>query len=152
LLYPGVGLLEATTLATGRGTDTPFERVGAPWIDPRTFAQALNGLNLDGVRFVPIRFTPKERQFSGKDCGGVQITITDRSRFDPLRLGIGMALALRKTYRETWEPKGLMKLMCDQAAYQAILDGKSLDEIEAQWKPELDAFRAVRSRYLLYKD
>lgn len=152
LLYPGVGLLEATTLATGRGTDTPFERVGAPWIDPRGFAQALNGLNLAGVRFVPIRFTPKERQFAGKECGGVQITITDWSRFDPLRLGIGMALVLRKACRETWEPAGLMKLMCDKATYQAILDGKSLDEIEALWKPELDAFRAVRSRYLLYKD
>ncbi len=65
LLYPGVGLLEATNLATGRGTDTPFERVGAPWIEPRAFARALNELKLPGVRFVPIRFTPTERQYAG---------------------------------------------------------------------------------------
>src|SRR5205823_14259997 len=66
LLYPGVALLEATNLATGRGTDTPFERVGAPWIEPRSFAQVLNTQRLKGVRFVPIRFTPRERQYAGR--------------------------------------------------------------------------------------
>ncbi len=71
LLYPGVGLLESTNLATGRGTDTPFERVGAPWIDPVAFSNALNARGLPGVRFTPIRFSPTERQYKGEDCGGV---------------------------------------------------------------------------------
>jgi uncharacterized protein YbbC (DUF1343 family) len=75
MLYPGVGLLEATNLATGRGTDTPFERVGAPWIDPIPFAAALNDANIPGARFVPINFTPRERQHAGAKCGGVQIVL-----------------------------------------------------------------------------
>src|SRR5262245_8014871 len=73
LLYPGVGLLETTNLSVGRGTDTPFERVGAPWIDPVTWASELNRAGLPGVRFVPTRFTPRERQYAGQECGGVFI-------------------------------------------------------------------------------
>ena len=76
-LYPGVGLLEATNLATGRGTDTPFERVGAPWIDPEPFAAALNEARVPGIRFVPIYFTPSQRQYAGVRCGGVYLIITD---------------------------------------------------------------------------
>ena len=68
LLYPGVGLLEATNLATGRGTDTPFERVGGPLDRRRRLAGTLNGLDLPGVRFVPIRFTPRERQYAGESA------------------------------------------------------------------------------------
>ncbi len=65
MIYPGIGLLEATNLATGRGTDSPFERVGAPWIDPRPFASAMNAEKIPGVRFLPIEFVPKERQYAG---------------------------------------------------------------------------------------
>jgi uncharacterized protein YbbC (DUF1343 family)/CubicO group peptidase (beta-lactamase class C family) len=151
LLYPGVCLLEATNLATGRGTDTPFERVGAPWIDPRAFAGALNALGLPGVRFVPIRFTPRERQYAGKECGGVQILLTDWSRFEPVSLGFGIAVVLRSHYPAEWEPAGLLKLVADHAAYQAVLDGRGLDEIRAVWAKELDEFRAVREKYLIYK-
>ena len=110
LLYPGVGLLEATNLATGRGTDTPFERVGAPWIDPVPFAAALNAAAVPGVRFVPVYFTPKERQHAGQRCGGVQILITSWSEFDPLRLGITLAAQLRSQYPNDWQPEGLLRL------------------------------------------
>lgn len=151
LLYPGVGLLEASNLATGRGTDTPFERVGAPWIDPREFSAALNGRGLDGVRFVPIRFTPRERQFAGKECGGVQITITDRDRFDPLDLGIAMAAVLHELYPKVWEPAGFLKMLADHAAYDALLAGKSDAEIRRLWEKELAEFVLIRNRYLLYK-
>ena len=95
LLYPGVGLLEATNLATGRGTDTPFERVGAPWIEPAPFAAALSASAGPGVRFMPIFFTPRERQYFGQRCGGVQIAITDWAVFEPLRLGIALAVGLK---------------------------------------------------------
>jgi uncharacterized protein YbbC (DUF1343 family)/CubicO group peptidase (beta-lactamase class C family) len=151
LLYPGVGLLEASNLATGRGTDTPFERVGAPWIDPRAFADALNALGLRGVRFVPVRFTPGERQYAGKECGGVYITITDRGRFEPVALGIGMASVLRTNYPDEWKPEGFLKMLADKAAYQAVLAGKTVGEVEALWKDELARFRQVREKYLLYK-
>jgi uncharacterized protein YbbC (DUF1343 family)/CubicO group peptidase (beta-lactamase class C family) len=150
LLYPGVGLLEASNLATGRGTDTPFERVGAPYIDPPAFSKALNELGLSGVRFVPIRFTPKERQFANKECRGVQILITDWSRFDPLDLGIGMAITLHRLYPTTWEPAGFLKMLADRPSYQAMLDGKSLVDVRAVWTEELNTFRRVRAKYLLY--
>lgn len=151
LVYPGVGLLEATNLATGRGTDTPFERVGAPWIDPQPWAAALNAANVPGTRFIPIYFTPTQRQYSGARCGGVFIMVTDWSRFDPLRLGITMAVTLRAQYPHEWKPEGLLRLLADRATYDDILAGKSVDAIMARWAPELEEFRKVRERYLIYR-
>jgi uncharacterized protein YbbC (DUF1343 family) len=151
LLYPGVALLEATNLATGRGTDTPFERVGAPWIDQRGLAQGLNARGLAGVRFVPIRFTPRERQYAGRECGGVQILITDWDRFDPLTLGIALAVELRARYPRDWEPAGLLRLIADRATHDAVVAGRDVAAIRALWEPELAEFRTVRSRYLIYK-
>ncbi len=150
LLYPGVGLLEASNLATGRGTDTPFERVGAPWIEPRKLAEKLNALDLPGVRFLPVKFTPKERQYAGKECGGVFIMITERERFEPVSLGIGFACVLHSLYPKDWEPAGFLKMLADQAAYQAILDGRGVREVEAGWQAELREFLEVRGRYLIY--
>ncbi len=150
LLYPGVGLLEATNLATGRGTDTPFERVGAPWINPLDFAAWLNAAGVPGVRFVPIEFTPTERQHAGTRCGGVQIIIHDWSVFEPIALGITLAVQLRSHYPKDWKPEGLLRLLCDRAAYEAILSGKPLDAVMASWADELAAFQKIRARYLLY--
>jgi uncharacterized protein YbbC (DUF1343 family)/CubicO group peptidase (beta-lactamase class C family) len=150
LLYPGVGLLEATNLATGRGTDTPFERVGAPWIDPQPFAAALNAAQVPGVRFVPIEFRPTRRQYAGLRCGGVYLVVTDWSRFDPLRLGMTLAVQLRAQYRGPWQPEGLLRLLANRAAYDEVLAGKPVEEIIARWQRELAEFRRVRARYLLY--
>jgi uncharacterized protein YbbC (DUF1343 family) len=150
MLYPGVGLLEATNLATGRGTDTPFERIGAPWINPAAFAEALTKSPVPGVRFVPFYFTPRERQYAGQKCGGVQILVTSWSEFDPLQLGIVLALALRREYPRAWEPEGLKKLLADQATYDDILNSRPLPEIIARWQRELAEFQKVRTRYLLY--
>ena len=151
LLYPGVGLLEASNLATGRGTDTPFERLGAPWIDDRAFAKALNELGLSGVRFVPVRFTPKERQYSGQECKGVQIAITDWSTFEPVDLGIGLAVTLRSLYPRQWEPAGFLKMLADRDAHEALLAGGDIAAIRATWQGELAEFLKVRAKYLLYK-
>ncbi len=151
LLYPGVGLLEASNLATGRGTDTPFERVGAPWIDPRAFARALDDLGLPGVRFVPDRFIPRERQYAGQECRGVQIAISDWSTFDPVDLGVGLALTLRKLYPRQWEAAGFLKMLADRDAYEALLAGAPLPAIRATWDGELAEFAKVRAKYLLYK-
>ncbi len=150
LLYPGVGLLEATNLATGRGTDTPFERVGRPWIDPAAFAAALNSAAVPGARFVPINFTPRERQYAGQRCGGVQILITNWDKFDPLRLGAVLALALRRRYKTQWQPAGLKPLLADQATYDDILAGRPLEEIMSRWNAEVADFQKLRSHYLLY--
>jgi uncharacterized protein YbbC (DUF1343 family) len=152
LLYPGVGLLEATNLATGRGTDAPFERVGAPWIDPVAFAGALNAAALPGVRFVPIVFSPKERQYAGRQCGGVQIVVTHWEEFDPLRLGVTMAVTLRARYRKEWQPDRLMSLLADRETFDAILAGAPVNEIMAHWNTELAEFQRLRGRFLLYHD
>ncbi len=150
ILYPGVGVLEATNLATGRGTDTPFERVGAPWIDPVRFATALNYAAIPGVRFVPIYFTPSERQHARVRCGGVQILLVNWEAFDPLVLGITLAVTLRAIYPKEWQPEGLLRLLASKAAYDDILTCKPVPAIMARWTGELEQFRRVRSRYLLY--
>jgi uncharacterized protein YbbC (DUF1343 family)/CubicO group peptidase (beta-lactamase class C family) len=151
LLYPGVGLLEASNLATGRGTDTPFERLGAPWIDDRAFARTLNELALPGVRFVPVRFTPKERQYSGLECKGVQILLTDWSTFEPVDLGVALAVTLRTLYPRQWEPAGFLKMLADRDAYEALMAGGDLAAIRSTWDGELAEFLKVRAKYLLYK-
>jgi uncharacterized protein YbbC (DUF1343 family) len=151
MLYPGVGWLEATNLATGRGTDAPFERLGAPWIDPREFVSALNASGLSGTRFVPIWFTPSERQFKGERCGGVQILITDWKVFEPLRLGLTLAVTLKSRYPGIWKPEGVLRMLADRASYTAILEGQGVDALLALWSRELEEFRRVRTRYLLYE-
>ncbi len=150
MLYPGVGLLEATNLATGRGTDTPFERIGAPWIDPQAFAAALARAAVPGVRFVPIYFTPRERQYAGQRCGGVHVLLTRWDDFDPLKLGVILALELRRLYPAQWQHEGLKRLLADRATYEAIVLGRPIGEIMSRWDGEIAEFHQVRSRYLLY--
>ncbi len=150
LLYPGVGLLEATNLATGRGTDAPFERVGAPWIEPAAFAAALTSAAVPGVRFVPIFFTPNERQYAGVRCGGVQILVSSWDDFDPLRLGLTLAVVLRAVYPNDWHPEDLLRLIADRATLADIRAGTGVNAIMARWHDELLKFQRIRSRYLLY--
>jgi len=152
MLYPGVGLLEATNLATGRGTDTPFERVGAPYIEPREFARALNTLGLPGVRFVPIHFSPTERQFAGEKCNGVYVFITDWDAFEPIRLGVGLAVTLREHYPDAWEPERMNRLLTDQETLEAIEAGAGVRRIVRGWSDELREFRRRRARYLIYSE
>src|ERR1051326_5745529 len=98
-LYTGVAEIEGTNVSVGRGTDTPFELVGAPWIKPREFAEYLNTRGIPGVRFVPTTFTPVAGQkYGGQICGGVNIVVVDRNTLDPPELGIELASALRKLY------------------------------------------------------
>jgi len=152
LLYPGVGWMEGTNLATGRGTDTPFERVGAPWIKPVEWARTLNAMRLPGVSFSAVEFTPTERQHKGEKCGGVYIQITDRDAFDPIKMGLGLALSLRRDYKDEWKPERMPTLLTSQSTYQAILDLKSPDQIEALWVQGLADFEAVRDKYLIYPE
>ncbi len=96
-LYPGIGAFESTNISVGRGTDTPFEHVGAPWIDGVRFAEALNGRQIPGVRFYPVRFTPTSSRFSGEECQGVFIVITDRQAVRPVRVGVGDGVGADQT-------------------------------------------------------
>ena len=149
-LYPGIGLLETTNLSVGRGTDTPFELFGAPWLDGVAFAATLNGLELPGVAFVPIEFTPDASKFAGERCGGVNVIVTDRARFEPVRTGVEIALALQRSYRGTWDLEAYDRLLVHAATLAAIRDGRPFAEIRADWQDALNAFRDRRAAVLLY--
>jgi uncharacterized protein YbbC (DUF1343 family) len=150
-LYPGIGLLETTNLSVGRGTDTPFEVIGAPWLDGQKLAAELSGQNLAGVSFVPITFTPTSSKFANEKCGGLNIVITDRARFEPLRTGFAIAAALRKLHPDAWETKGYLRLLSNEKTLQAVVDGKSVDEIEAVAREGVTEFLRKRQTHLLYE-
>jgi uncharacterized protein YbbC (DUF1343 family) len=152
LLYPGIGLLETTNLSVGRGTDTPFEVIGAPWLDGVLLARELNSAGLAGVRFVPLAFTPDASVFSGEKCGGVNIMITDHSTFRPLRTGFEIARRLRRLYPETWQANAYSRLLGNKKTLQAILEGKTIEEIETAYRSDLASFLNRRAQFLLYPD
>ena len=150
LLYPGIGLLETTNLSVGRGTDTPFERFGAPWLDGVSFAFELNGLGLPGVVFVPIEFTPEASTFAGERCGGINVIVTGRDAFDPVRTGLEIALTLRRLYPDDWDIDAYDRLLVHAATLEAVRAGRPFPEIEAAWQAGLDDFRRRRAGVLLY--
>ena len=149
-LYLGIGLLEPTNVSVGRGTDTPFELVGAPWIDGRKLAAELNAARLAGMRFVPVRFTPRASVHRDVECGGINIVITDRAQFEPIVTGLEIAARLLKLYPKDFAADQFNRLLVNQRIYAAFrqgADGRALRQI---WQDDLIAFRALRSRYLLY--
>jgi uncharacterized protein YbbC (DUF1343 family) len=150
-LYPGVGLLEMTNLSVGRGTDTPFEIIGAPWLDGQRLASYLNNRKIAGVRFVPVRFTPKSSVFKNEECGGVNLIVTDRARLHPVQMGLEIAIALRKLYPAEWKVEDYARLLVNSETHAAV---KRMDEPEAimrLWADELSEFRRARSRAILYQ-
>lgn len=149
-LYPGVGLLETTNVSVGRGTDTPFEIVGAPWIQGDKLADYLNQRGIPGVRFVPLRFTPKASVFKDEQCGGVNIIVTDRVAFRPLSTGIEMALALRTMYPNDWKVDSYLRLLVNADTLERIKRGESARDIVASWNAALQEFRRARAEILLY--
>jgi len=150
LLYPGIGLLETTNLSVGRGTQTPFELLGAPWLDGAGLAADLQQLGLPGVAFDATEFTPYASKFEGEACRGVAFRITDREKFDPLRTGLEIALLLRRGYPQQWDIDSYTRLLGNDAVLQAVRNGRSYAEIRAIYGPELEAFKQRRARYLVY--
>lgn len=150
-LYPGVGLLEMTNVSVGRGTDTPFEVIGAPWIRERELAAHLNAAGLPGVRFVPVRFTPDSSRFANESCGGVNIVITDRAALNPLKVGIQLMCSLRALFPDDWQTKNLNRLLSSKAVTESIIAGKSATETEALWHEPLNSFKKRRTSFLIYQ-
>ena len=150
VLYPGIGLLETTNLSVGRGTDTPFEVVGAPWIDGQELARELNRAELPGVRFVPIRFTPDTSKFADEACGGVNTIVVDRKQFRPLPTGLEIALQLRRLYPDTWNVDAYARLLSNARTLDGVLTLQSRREIEAGYQVELRKFLDRRARFLIY--
>lgn len=151
LLYPGIGMLETTNLSVGRGTDTPFEIVGAPWIDPWKLSSALRGKNIPGATFIPIRFTPDSSRYKGESCGGINVVITNRSKFDPLRLGVGLATSLQALFPDDWNGDAAMRLLGNRQTLDAILSGKAADAVVKQAGEGIDDFLVRRDEFLIYQ-
>ncbi len=149
ILYPGVGLLESV-MSVGRGTDTPFEVVGAPYIDDVKLAEELNGARLPGVRFVPIQFTPVSSVHKAKLCKGVYILLTDREHCRVVDVGLLIAQTLCRLYPKDFNPDKMSHLLLHPATLDAIKANKPLNEIRASWQKDLDEFQQRRAKYLIY--
>jgi len=150
-LYPGIGLLETTNLSVGRGTETPFEVVGAPWLDGKRLAQELKGRRIPGVRFDTVVFTPESSVFAGRQCGGIRLTLSDRSALEPVRTGLEIACRLHADYPDTWQARACDRLLGNASALEGLLAGRGPEEIEAAWQPDVQKFCQRRAKFLLYR-
>lgn len=150
VLYPGIGMLEFSNLSVGRGTPTPFELVGAPWVDGAGLAKALQRRHIAGVRIAPVEFTPRSSRFAGERCRGIRITVQDRKAVDAVRLGIELSVALRRLHANEFASKELIRLLGSREALAAVDAGKDPAAIEAAWQPGLRKFRELQAKHLIY--
>jgi uncharacterized protein YbbC (DUF1343 family)/CubicO group peptidase (beta-lactamase class C family) len=150
ILYPGVGLVESA-MSVGRGTDTPFEVVGAPYIDDVKFAAELNQAALPGVAFIPIRFTPTYSVHKGKECGGVYIMLNERKVCNVVDVGLLIMKTAYRLYPKDFPVEKPKNLLLHAATLAAIKEDKPLDDIRATWRMDLVDFQQRRERYLIYK-
>jgi uncharacterized protein YbbC (DUF1343 family) len=150
ILYPGVGMIEGANVSVGRGTETPFEVVGAPWIDGKALASQLNGRGLAGVRFEAATFTPSESAYAGQRCGGIRLTITDRNQLDTPLLGIELMSALYRLHGDQFQVGRTLGMIGSRTSLDAVKAQTDPREIARSWAPALDDFRARREPYLLY--
>ena len=151
ILYPGVALVEGTNVSVGRGTNAPFELLGAPWIKARELAQYLNARQIAGVRFVPVDFTPDDAKYKGELCHGVSLVLTGRNVLDSPEMGVEIAVALRKLYPNDWQHEKLPEILVNKSVYDAIVAGEDPRRIAEDWRDPLEDFMRMRARYLIYK-
>jgi len=161
LLYPGMGLLETNNVSEGRGTTTPFENIGAPWLDNTSLAKILidadiPGIKIDTTSYVPIDMpgAVMNPKFEGQRCKGLKFTITDPLRFPSVEFGIHLICAVKKMHpsKFAWRSvRGPLIMFGNSKTPKAIDEGKSAGEITQSWQPKLDAFKKIRAKYLLYE-
>jgi uncharacterized protein YbbC (DUF1343 family) len=149
-LYPGIGAFEGTNVSVGRGTDTPFEQIGAPWIDGPALAAALNARQLPGVSFYPVRFTPTSSKFANEMCEGVFMMVLDRSAIRPVRVGIEIAAALVKLHRPAFEIDRAARLFGSKRGLARLKAGDDPARIAGAWVAVEARWRRLRAKYLLY--
>jgi uncharacterized protein YbbC (DUF1343 family)/CubicO group peptidase (beta-lactamase class C family) len=150
-LYPGIGAIEGTNLSVGRGTDTPFEQVGAPWIDGVKLADALNARNLPGIRFYPVRFTPASSKYAKQECQGVFMVVTDREAIRPVRVGIEIASLLHKMHGSTYELATAERLFGSKQGLARLRTGEDPAAIARSWSGAEARWRLLRAKYLIYR-
>ena len=150
-LYPGIGALEGSNVSVGRGTDTPFEHIGAPWVDAVALAEALNARALPGISFYPVSFTPESSKYAGERCHGVFMLVTDRSRLEPVRVGVEIASALHRLHGDTYDLEATARLLGSRETISRIRAGEDTERIVAGWRAGEATWRQLRARYLLYR-
>ena len=150
-LYPGVGAIEGTNLSVGRGTDTPFEQIGAPWIDGVQLSDALNARAIPGIRFYPVRFTPTASKYANEECQGVFMIVTDRTALRPVRVGVEIAAMLHKLYGSKYEVEAAERLFGSKDGLTRIRSGDDPAAIAASWGAGEARWRLLRAKYLLYR-
>jgi uncharacterized protein YbbC (DUF1343 family) len=149
-LYPGVEILQAGGVSVGRGTDTPFEILGAPWIDGAKFAAELTRRKIPGVEFSPAQFTPTQDMYAGQPCQGVRLRIAPKGELRAMRMGLEIADALHRMYPQDFQLQKTILLIGSQSTVDALAQGESPAKIIKSWTPALDKFRQTRGNYLLY--
>lgn len=150
-LYPGVGAIEYSNVSVGRGTDQPFEQIGAPWIDGRALASALNARGLAGIRFYPISFTPTSSKYAKELCQGVFMVVTNRTALQPARLSLEIAAALWKLHGDKYKMENTDRLVGSRQALERVKAGEDPARVAAGWLTPEARWRRMRARYLLYR-
>jgi len=151
ILYPGSCLLESDQVSVGRGTDTPFQIIGAPWFKGREVAEYLNGLAIPGVRFLARRFRPTASVFKDEDCEGLDIQLIDRDALDSVRLGLELLYATMKFHPGKFNLEGVMRLLGNEDAAGRLKRGETGSAVVKSYAPDLDQFRKTREKYLIYR-
>jgi uncharacterized protein YbbC (DUF1343 family) len=152
LLYPAIGMLESSNIAVGRGTPTPFELFGAPYIDGQALAARLNAFKLPGLLFEPVTFTPRNthHKFNDTVCHGVRVIATDRSAIDSVHAGAVFAWTLHQMYPDDWQSELFVRMVQNDDAVKGILSAADPMSVNDVWRAELDAWKATRAKYLIY--
>ena len=149
-LYPGVGLIEGANLSVGRGTPRPFALIGAPWIDGNRLARELRSRAIPGIAFEPTKFTPTKDRYAGRLCQGISLLLTDRQALDSGRLGLELIAALHRLYPKEFEIDRTRGLVGSSAVFDAVSGGADPRAIVERYRPQLEQFRELRAKYLLY--
>ena len=150
-LYPGVAMVEGANVSVGRGTDTPFEVLGAPWIKSQELASFLNNRHISGVRFIPTTFSPSSAIYANQQCGGVNMFVTNRLALDSTELGLEIAAALHKLYPNDFKMERIARLVANQQTMDDLNSAVDPRFISSKWNEALETFLPVREKYLIYK-
>ncbi len=150
LLYPGIGMLEFTNISVGRGTETPFEVLGAPWMDEAKLADMVNDARPPGVRVVPVRYTPTASKFANQECNGIHFIITDWEEFRSFDLGLTVAHALVKLHPNQWKPERWETLLASEEVYRRTVAGDDVSEILKSLEADTASFKQRKKEFELY--
>ena len=150
-LYPGVGSIEYSNISVGRGTDQPFEQIGAPWINGPQLAERLNARKLPGIRFYPISFKPTTSKYANEECQGVFMVVTNRATLQPVRVGIEIASALFSLYGKNYQPNNMWRLVGSEEIVGRIRQGDDPASLAARFTADEARWRRLRAKYLLYR-